>query len=166
MNFPQNLIKRQEYIKQIIPFMQKSLIKVLTGQRRVGKSFLLYQLMEHILQSNPDANLIYINFEDFAYSQIQTAEDMHSYILSKSKKGSMNYIFIDEIQEVAGFEKAIRSLQLNPDNDIYITGSNAKMLSGELATHLGGRYVEFKRKHKSVQSIRRTTLSGKPATQR
>lgn len=144
MNFPQNLIKRQEYIEQIIPFMQKSLIKVLTGQRRVGKSFLLYQLMEHILRSNPDANLIYINFEDFTYSKIQTAEDMHTYILSKSKKGSMNYIFIDEIQEVAGFEKAIRSLQLNPDNDIYITGSNAKMLSGELATYLSGRYVEFK----------------------
>lgn len=144
MNFPKNLIKRQEYIEQIIPFMQKSLIKVLTGQRRVGKSFLLYQLMEHILQSNPDANLIYINFEDFTYSKIQTAEDMHTYILSKSKKGGINYIFIDEIQEVAGFEKAIRSLQLNPDNDIYITGSNAKMLSGELATYLSGRYVEFK----------------------
>lgn len=67
----------------VIPVMQKSLIKVLTGQRRVGKSFLLYQLMEHILQSNPDANLIYINFEDFAYSKIQTAEDMHTYILLK-----------------------------------------------------------------------------------
>ena len=144
MNFPQNLIKRQEYIEQIIPFMQKNLIKVLTGQRRVGKSFLLYQLMEHILQSNPDANLIYINFEDFAYSKIQTAEDMYTYILSKSKKKGINYIFIDEIQEVAGFEKAIRSLLLNPDNDIYITGSNAKMLSGELATYLSGRYVEFK----------------------
>lgn len=144
MNFPQNLIKRQEYIEQIIPFMQKNLIKVLTGQRRVGKSFLLYQLMEHILQSNPDANLIYINFEDFAYSKIQTAEDMYTYILSKSKKKGINYIFIDEIQEVADFEKAIRSLLLNPDNDIYITGSNANMLSGELATYLSGRYVEFK----------------------
>lgn len=144
MNFPQNLIKRQEYIEQIIPFMQTSLIKVLIGQRRVGKSFLLYQLMEHILQSSPDANLIYINFEDFAYSKIQTAEDMYNYILSKSKKGSINYIFIDEIQEVAEFEKAIRSLQLNHENDIYITGSNAKMLSRELATYLSGRYVEFK----------------------
>lgn len=144
MNFPQNLIKRQEYIERMLPFMQKSLVKVLTGQRRVGKSFLLYQLMEHILQSNPDANLIYINFEDFAYSDIQTAESMYDYILSKSKKESINYIFIDEIQEVTGFEKAIRSLLLNPNNDIYITGSNAKMLSGELATYLSGRYVEFK----------------------
>ena len=144
MKFPQNLIKRQGYIEQIIPFMQKSLIKVLTGQRRVGKSFLLFQLMRHVLQNNPDANLIYINFEDFAYSKIQTAEDMYNYILSKSKKEGINYIFIDEIQEVTDFEKAIRSLLLNPNNDIYITGSNAKMLSGELATYLSGRYVEFK----------------------
>lgn len=144
MNFPQNLIRRQGYIEQMIPFMQKNLVKVLTGQRRVGKSFLLYQLMEHVLQSNPDANLIYINFEDFAYSNIQNAEEMYAYILSKSRKGSINYIFIDEIQEVTGFEKAIRSLLLNPDNDIYITGSNARMLSGELATYLSGRYVEFK----------------------
>lgn len=144
MKFPQNLIKRQGYIEQIIPFMQKSLIKVLTGQRRVGKSFLLFQLMRHVLQNNPDANLIYINFEDFAYSKIQTAEDMYDYILSKSKKEGINYIFIDEIQEVTDFEKAIRSLLLNPNNDIYITGSNAKMLSGELATYLSGRYVEFK----------------------
>lgn len=144
MDFPQNLIKRQGYIGQMIPFMQKNLVKVLTGQRRVGKSFLLYQLMEHVLQSNPDANLIYINFEDFAYSNIQNAEEMYAYILSKSRKGSINYIFIDEIQEVTDFEKAIRSLLLNPDNDIYITGSNARMLSGELATYLSGRYVEFK----------------------
>lgn len=124
--------------------MQKSLVKVLTGQRRVGKSFLLYQLMQYILQSKPDANLIYINFEDFAFNHIQTPESMYDYILSKSKKGESNYIFIDEIQEITGFEKAIRSLLLNPDNDIYITGSNAKMLSGELATYLSGRYVEFK----------------------
>lgn len=144
MNFPRNLIRREEYIERIIPFIQKNIVKVLTGQRRVGKSFLLYQLMEHILQKHPDANLIYLNFEDFAYSKIQTADKMYDYILSESKKGSMNYIFIDEIQEVADFEKAIRSLLLNPDNDIYITGSNAKMLSGELATYLSGRYVEFK----------------------
>lgn len=144
MNLPHHLIKREEYIERVIPFMQKSLVKVLTGQRRVGKSFLLYQLMQYILQSKPDANLIYINFEDFAFNHIQTPESMYDYILSKSKKGESNYIFIDEIQEITGFEKAIRSLLLNPDNDIYITGSNAKMLSGELATYLSGRYVEFK----------------------
>lgn len=144
MNFPRILKKRKGYIDRIKPFMQKSVAKVLTGQRRVGKSFLLYQLIEEILAEEPDANIIYINLEDFAFSFLQTAEDLHSYIISHSKEKAKNYIFIDEIQDIPGFEKIIRSLLLNEDNDIYITGSNAKMLSGELATYLSGRYIEFK----------------------
>ena len=144
MNFPRILKKRKGYIDRIKPFMQKSVAKVLTGQRRVGKSFLLYQLIEEILAEEPDANIIYINLEDFAFSSLQTAEDLHSYIISHSKEKVKNYIFIDEIQDIPGFEKVIRSLLLNEDNDIYITGSNAKMLSGELATYLSGRYIEFK----------------------
>lgn len=144
MNFPRILKKRKGYIDRIKPFMQKSVAKVLTGQRRVGKSFLLYQLIEEILGEEPDANIIYINLEDFAFSSLQTAEDLHSYIISHSKEKVKNYIFIDEIQDIPGFEKVIRSLLLNEDNDIYITGSNAKMLSGELATYLSGRYIEFK----------------------
>ena len=144
MNFPRILKKRKGYIDRIKPFMQKSVAKVLTGQRRVGKSFLLYQLIEEILGEEPDANIIYINLEDFAFSSLQTAEDLHSYIISHSKEKAKNYIFIDEIQDIPGFEKVIRSLLLNEDNDIYITGSNAKMLSGELATYLSGRYIEFK----------------------
>lgn len=144
MNFPRILKKRKGYIDRIKPFMQKSVAKVLTGQRRVGKSFLLYQLIEEILAEEPDANIIYINLEDFAFSSLQTAEDLHSYIISHSKEKAKNYIFIDEIQDIPGFEKVIRSLLLNEDNDIYITGSNAKMFSGELATYLSGRYIEFK----------------------
>ena len=144
MNFPRILKKRKGYIDRIKPFMQKSVIKVLTGQRRVGKSFLLYQLIEEILAEEPDANIIYVNLEDFTFSSQQTAEDLHSYIISHSKEKVKNYIFIDEIQDIPGFEKVIRSLLLNEDNDIYITGSNAKMLSGELATYLSGRYIEFK----------------------
>lgn len=144
MNFPQILKKRKGYIDRIKPFMQKSVAKVLTGQRRVGKSFLLYQLIEEILAEEPDANIIYVNLEDFTFSSLQTAEDLHSYIISHSKEKVKNYIFIDEIQDIPGFEKVIRSLLLNEDNDIYITGSNAKMLSGELATYLSGRYIEFK----------------------
>ena len=144
MNFPRILKNRKGYIDRIKPFMQKSVAKVLTGQRRVGKSFLLYQLIEEILAEEPDANIIYINLEDFAFSFLQTAEDLHSYIISHSKEKAKNYIFIDEIQDIPGFEKIIRSLLLNEDNDIYITGSNAKMLSGELATYLSGRYIEFK----------------------
>ena len=144
MNFPRILKKRKGYIDLIKPFMQKSVAKVLTGQRRVGKSFLLYQLIEEILAEEPDANIIYVNLEDFTFSSLQTAEDLHSYIISHSKEKVKNYIFIDEIQDIPGFEKVIRSLLLNEDNDIYITGSNAKMLSGELATYLSGRYIEFK----------------------
>ena len=144
MNFPRILKKRKGYIDRIKPFMQKSVAKVLTGQRRVGKSFLLYQLIEEILAEEPDANIIYVNLEDFTFSSLQTAEDLHSYIISHSKEKVKNYIFIDEIQDIPGFEKVIRSLLLNEDNDIYITGSNAKMLSGELSTYLSGRYIEFK----------------------
>ena len=144
MNFPRILKKRKGYIDRIKPFMQKSVAKVLTGQRRVGKSFLLYQLIEEILAEEPDANIIYVNLEDFTFSSLQTAEDLHSYIISHSKEKVKNYIFIDEIQDIPGFEKVIRSLLLNEDNDIYITGSNAKMLSGELAPYLSGRYIEFK----------------------
>ena len=144
MNFPRILKKRKGYIDRIKPFMQKSVAKVLTGQRRVGKSFLLYQLIEEILAEEPDANIIYVNLEDFTFSSLQTAEDLHSYIISHRKEKVKNYIFIDEIQDIPGFEKVIRSLLLNEDNDIYITGSNAKMLSGELATYLSGRYIEFK----------------------
>lgn len=144
MKFPRILKKRKGYIEQIKPFMRKSVAKVLTGQRRVGKSFLLYQLIEEILSEEPDANIIYINLEDFAFRSLQTAEDLHSYITAQSREKERNYIFIDEIQDISGFERVIRSLLLNEDNDIYITGSNAKMLSGELATYLSGRYIEFK----------------------
>lgn len=144
MKLPQTLINREVYIRRIQPFMRKSIAKVLIGQRRVGKSFLLFQLMDKVQQEEPDANIIYLNFEDFAFNQIRTAEDMYAYISSRLLEGIYNYIFIDEIQEIAHFEKVVRSLLLDPFNDVYITGSNAKMLSGELATYLSGRYVEFK----------------------
>lgn len=143
MNLPSHLIDRTSYIDRIKPFMRKDIAKVLTGQRRVGKSFLLYQLVKLIMTEEPEANIIYINLEDFAFNKIETSDDLHAYISTRLKTDTYNYIFIDEIQDVAGFEKVIRSLLLQPLNDIYITGSNAKMLSGELATYLSGRYVEF-----------------------
>lgn len=99
--------------------MKKSVAKVLTGQRRVGKSFLLYQLIEVILSEEPNANIIYINLEDFAFSSLQTAQDLHAYIIAQSIEKERNYIFIDEIQDITGFEKVIRSLLLNENNDIY-----------------------------------------------
>jgi predicted AAA+ superfamily ATPase len=121
--------------------MGKNLIKVLSGQRRVGKSYLLFQIIHLIRQEDKDANIIYINKEDLKFDFIRSANDLNQYIQSQSKEGVRNCIFIDEIQDIADFEKALRSLLLDESNDIYITGSNAKMLSGELATYLSGRYI-------------------------
>lgn len=141
---PGNIIERKAYTSRIEPFIRKPVIKVITGQRRVGKSYILFQLIERILNEDPDANIIYINKEDIRFDFITTASDLVTYINSKSSKAGFNYIFIDEIQEISGFEKAVRSLLLNTENDIYITGSNAKLLSGELATFLGGRTIEIR----------------------
>jgi len=122
--------------------MGKNLIKVLSGQRRVGKSYLLFQLIQIIQQEDKNANIIYINKEDLGFDHIRNAQDLNNYVLSQSKPGVKNCIFIDEIQDIEEFEKALRSLLLDETNDIYVTGSNAKMLSGELATYLSGRYIE------------------------
>lgn len=144
MRIPSNIQKRDAYISRIEPFMRKSIIKVLTGQRRVGKSYLLFQLVEKVQREEPDATIIYINREDFEFDFMQTAKDLYDYVQSKRKSETRNYIFIDEIQDITDFEKALRSFLLDENNDIYITGSNANLLSGELATFLGGRYMEFK----------------------
>ncbi|WP_321518111.1 ATP-binding protein [uncultured Bacteroides sp.] len=144
MRIPKTIKKRDGYIARIAPFMRKPLIKVLTGQRRVGKSYLLFQLMEQVQNEEPDAHIIYINREDMEFDFMRTAVELNNYILANRKEGVRNYIFIDEIQDIAEFEKALRSLLLDESNDIYITGSNARLLSGELATYLSGRYVEFK----------------------
>lgn len=139
----ENIKYREHYLKKIEPFMGTSLIKVMTGQRRVGKSYILFQLIELIRKKESGANVIYINLEDITFDFIRSAKELHAYVVSKCLKDRKNYIFIDEVQEVSEFEKALCSLALDENNDIYVTGSNAKMLSGELATYLGGRYIEF-----------------------
>jgi predicted AAA+ superfamily ATPase len=144
MNIPKAVLTRDGYIEKIKPVIGKSLIKVLSGQRRVGKSYLLFQVIHFIQSYDPDANIIYINKEDFQFDAIRDASNLNEYVLSKSVTDKKNYIFIDEIQDIAEFEKALRSLLLDQNNDIYITGSNANLLSGELATYLSGRYIEFK----------------------
>lgn len=143
MNIPVGVLNRNKYISRIQPFIRKNLIKVLTGQRRVGKSYLVFQIINTIIEQDQDANIIYINKEDLRFDFIHNANDLNDYILSRVKPDVHNYIFVDEIQDITDFEKALRSLLLDQNNDIYITGSNAKMLSGELATYLSGRYVEF-----------------------
>jgi len=138
-----DLIIRGKYEKAITPFIGKQLIKVLTGQRRVGKSYILRQTMDTIKRSDPGAHLIFINKEDLAFDTIHTASDLNVYVINNTREGVKNYVFIDEVQEVDEFEKALRSLLLNPVYDLYCTGSNARMLSGELATLLSGRYIEI-----------------------
>ena len=138
------IIPRPHYLDKILPFVNKGMIKVLTGQRRVGKSYILNSVESEIRKMDSDANFVRINLEDFAYSHITTAEALNAEITSKLSSEGRNYIFVDEIQEVEGFERVIRSLNLNPLNDIYVTGSNSAMLSSEIASRLAGRSVEIR----------------------
>ncbi|MDO4619418.1 MAG: ATP-binding protein [Lachnospiraceae bacterium] len=139
------MIKREIYMTRIRPFIGKDLIKVMTGIRRAGKSVMLELIREELLSTGVDArNFISINFEDLRYAHLLNAMALHNEVLSRAEQieGKV-YLFFDEIQEVTDWEKCINSLRVSLDCDIYITGSNAKLLSGELATYLGGRYVEF-----------------------
>lgn len=139
-----NLIVRQNYLDKISPYIGKNLIKILTGQRRVGKSFILESVAREITRRDNSANIIQIDLEDFAFSHIHDAASLHDEIKRRFKDNCQNYIFIDEIQEVQEFDKVIRSLNLDPNNDIYITGSNSKMLSSEIGSRLAGRHIEIK----------------------
>ncbi|MDL2238568.1 ATP-binding protein [Bacteroidales bacterium OttesenSCG-928-K22] len=144
MKIPAVVHQRNTYIERIKPFMQTPIIKVITGLRRVGKSYILFQLIELIKNGDKEANIIYINREDIQFSDMFTYVELYAYITKRIVSNKMNYIFIDEIQEIEDFRIAIRSLALSDNNDIYITGSNSEMFSSDLANELGGRYVEFR----------------------
>lgn len=139
------MIKREAYMKQIRPFIGGDLIKVLTGLRRSGKSVMLKLIQDELIAFGVSREqFISLNFEKMENLRLCTAEALHTEILERSSAiNSKVYLFFDEIQEVSGWEKCINSLRVTLDCDIYLTGSNAKLLSGELATYLGGRYVEF-----------------------
>ncbi|MBU2578978.1 ATP-binding protein [Patescibacteria group bacterium] len=137
-------IKRPIYLNKIKPFIDKDIIKVIVGQRRVGKSYLLFQIMDLIKQKHKKANIIYINKESNEFSDIKNYQNLLTYIKKKTIKNKKSYVFIDEIQDIENFEKALRDLKAKGKYDIYCTGSNAKLLSGELATFLSGRYIEIK----------------------
>lgn len=143
ISLPENVIKRPQYIEKIIPFIGKNLIKVFTGQRRVGKSFLLFQIIKHIQDKNQNAAIIYINKEDLQFSEIDNAVKLQDYILKNKSKTEKTFVFIDEIQDIKEFEKALRSLLLYQDLDIYCTGSNANLLSSDIAGNLSGRFIEI-----------------------
>lgn len=136
-------IKRETYLSVLRKYYDVDLIKVLTGVRRCGKSFLLKQIMEELLERNPADHILYVNFEDFEYSELDSAQKLHTYVKEQLKDEGKYYLFFDEIQHVSEFEKALASFKATLNCSIFITGSNSRLLSGELASLLVGRTVEF-----------------------
>lgn len=143
MNIPKQITPRKVYMDRVIPFIGKNLIKVFTGQRRVGKSYLMFQIMGHVKEQFPGGKIIYVNKEDLSFSNLKTATDLHDYVISNQDAESKTFVFIDEIQDIENFESALRSLLLYENLDIYCTGSNANLLSSDIAGHLSGRYIEI-----------------------
>lgn len=139
-----NLISRELYLRKLRAFRDTDMIKVLTGIRRCGKSSLM-KLMAQWLRDNgiEDKQIIEINFESMRFSEM-TVEEFYSYITERVIAGKRMYLFFDEVQRITGWEKAVNSFRVDFDCDIYITGSNAYLLSSELSTYLSGRYVEIK----------------------
>lgn len=140
------MIKRELYLKKIRNFIDKPVIKVITGMRRSGKSMILKLISQELLEKGIlSQNIIYINFESLMFSDLTEFKTLYNYIIEKSKTltGKV-YILLDEIQEVEHWEKAVNSFMVDLNCDIYITGSNANLLSSELATYIAGRYVEIK----------------------
>ncbi|MBI5413567.1 ATP-binding protein [Candidatus Peregrinibacteria bacterium] len=135
--------ERPYYLNQIRPFIGSDLIKVLVGQRRVGKSYILFQLIDEIKAKDKKANIVYINKEENEYDAIVNYHDLIVYAEKRIIKNVKNYLFIDEIQDIENFEKALRHLAAKKVFDLYCTGSNARLLSSEIATGLSGRYIEI-----------------------
>ena len=140
------MIKREAYIKQIRPFINKNIIKVLSGLRRSGKSVMLKLIQEELVQQGVDrGQFIAINFESAEHSLLKNGDALYQELKKRlAELAGKAYLFLDEIQEVTAWETCVNSLLVDFEVDIYITGSNANLLSGELATYLAGRYVEIK----------------------
>lgn len=140
------MIKRELYLKKIRNFIDKPVIKVITGMRRSGKSMILKLISQELLEKGIlSQNIIYINFESLIFSDLTEFKSLYNHIIEKSQTLTEKvYILLDEIQEVEHWEKAVNSFMVDLDCDIYITGSNANLLSSELATYIAGRYVEIK----------------------
>jgi len=137
-------IPRQNYLNKLIAFKDKKVIKVITGIRRCGKSTLMEIYRDWLKDHGIDeGQVIYVNFEDFDYYDLREPRKLYDYVKQQLRKNAMNYLFFDEIQHVHDFPDVINSLNLKANTDIYLTGSNAYMLSTEIATLLSGRYVEI-----------------------
>ena len=138
------MIQRKIYIDQLKDFIDKPQVKILTGVRRSGKSSVMLLLKDELLKRGiTPAQMIYINLESFAFSELKNAKALYQYISEQTIEGQKSYLLIDEIQEVTEWQKAINAFLVDLNIDIYLTGSNAHLLSSELATHLAGRYVEI-----------------------
>jgi uncharacterized protein len=138
------MIVREQYLSQIRKFIDKPFIKVLTGIRRCGKSVMLQMLRDVLLSRGiAETNIILINFESFEFSELNTSEKLYNYIRNRIADNQNYYILLDEIQEVKDWEKAVNALTVDLNADIYITGSNSRLLSSELATYLAGRFIEI-----------------------
>jgi len=139
------MIKRDLYLNKIRPFMQTDLIKIIVGIRRSGKSTLMKQIIEELKETGvKDNQIVYLNFEDYQIREYKDKDKLYNYLDEKVIEGMKTYIFLDEVQEVENFEQVVNSFNATKDVDIYLTGSNSKMLSGEYATLLAGRYKTFK----------------------
>ena len=139
------MIKREIYLKRIRPFYESEMVKVITGIRRCGKSTIMRQIIEEIRENGVEEDhIIYINFEDYKYRKICNPDALYGYVEENIRDGQKYYLFFDEIQNVDEFELVINSFRATHDASIFITGSNSKLLSGELATHLSGRTLSFK----------------------
>lgn len=138
------MVQRDLYLNQIIEFIDKPLIKVITGIRRSGKSILMKLLRDELMRRQvEESQIIYLNFDSFESSAIESAELLYTHVKNSVTPGERSYILLDEIQEVNLWEKAVNSFLTDFNADIYITGSNSRLLSSELATYLAGRYVEI-----------------------
>lgn len=139
------MVERKEYLERMTQWKDEQVIKVVTGIRRCGKSTLLLQYQEWLRAHGvSDEQILSVNFEELEYEELQDYKKLYAYLKERLCEGKMTYIFLDEIQKVPSFEKVVDSLYVKPQVDIYMTGSNAYMLSGDLATLLTGRYVEIK----------------------
>ena len=139
------MVQRKEYLDQLISWKDEQVIKVVTGIRRCGKSTLLMQFQQWLKENGvTQEQIVSVNFEELEYEELLDYKKLYQYLKERLVSGKTTYIFLDEIQKVSSFEKVVDSLYVKPNVDLYITGSNAYMLSGDLATLLTGRYVEIK----------------------
>ena len=137
------IIQRPRYLNHIISHLNKGMMIILVGQRRVGKSFMLLQLQEWLKSNRPQANVLYINKEKAAFKEMRNWEHLYDYVSARLPEGGDNYLLIDEVQDIEEYENALRSLYAEGRCQIVATGSNAYIFSSELSTRLSGRYIEI-----------------------